>query len=123
MLVEAKTIGAKLNHRRIRAGLSMDELARKMGFAGQSSIQRYLDENYDIELRPGLARRFDEAVSGNKSEGMMSDDRDWSKIAEPAKDAYWAARRAGKDESAALLDALKVAIAEAEKRAPHPHCP
>lgn len=45
-----------------------------------------------------------------------SDERDWSKISEPAQAAYWEARRAGKDESEALLEALKVAIVEAEKR-------
>lgn len=44
------------------------------------------------------------------------DDRDWSKISKPAQDAYWEARRAGKSESEALLEALKVAIVEAEKR-------
>lgn len=44
------------------------------------------------------------------------DDRDWSKIAEPAKDAYWKARREGADETAALLLALKIAIEVAEKR-------
>jgi hypothetical protein len=44
------------------------------------------------------------------------DDRDWSKISEPAQVAYWEARRAGKDETTALLEALKVAIVEAEKR-------
>ena len=45
-----------------------------------------------------------------------SDERDWSKISKPAQDAYWEARRAGKDESAALVEAIKVANAEAEKR-------
>lgn len=39
------------------------------------------------------------------------DDRDWSKVSKPAQDAYWEARRAGKDETEALLEALKVAIA------------
>lgn len=47
----------------------------------------------------------------------MSDEKDWSKIAEPAKDAYWQARRNGEDETAALLAALKVAIEIAKARA------
>lgn len=44
------------------------------------------------------------------------DERDWSKIAEPAKDAYWKARREGADETAALILALKVAIEAAKDR-------
>ena len=35
----------------------------------------------------------------------------WQKIIEPAKDAYWKARRNGKDETSALLAALDVAVA------------
>jgi hypothetical protein len=35
----------------------------------------------------------------------------WRDIAEPAKDAYWTARRHGKDETQALLTALDAAVA------------
>lgn len=57
-----ETVGAGLNRRRLQTGLSMDELARKMGLAGQSSIQRYLVPDYDLELRPDIARKFDAAL-------------------------------------------------------------
>lgn len=39
----------------------------------------------------------------------------WKAIVEPAKDAYWTARRNGKSESDALLAAIDVAIAIADK--------
>lgn len=35
----------------------------------------------------------------------------WKAIVEPAKDAYWNARRDGADETSALLHALDVAVA------------
>lgn len=37
----------------------------------------------------------------------------WKAIVEPAKDAYWKARRDGKTETEALLAALDVAVAAA----------
>jgi hypothetical protein len=37
----------------------------------------------------------------------------WRAIVEPAKDAYWKARRDGKDETSALLAALDIAVAAA----------
>lgn len=61
-MMNGATVGNTLNNRRALSGLSMDELARKMGFAGQSSIQRYLDPDYNLELRPDMARKFDEAL-------------------------------------------------------------
>lgn len=67
----ADTVGARLNKRRIDAGLSIDELARKMGFAGQSSIQRYLTPDYDLELRPDMARKF-EAAFGDTKDSVAS---------------------------------------------------
>jgi len=38
----------------------------------------------------------------------------WKAIVEPAKDAYWKARRDGKDETAALLAALDVALSDSK---------
>lgn len=52
----------KLAAFRERAGLSMDDLAREMGFKGQSSIQRYLSPTYDKGFRPELAARFKAAL-------------------------------------------------------------
>lgn len=63
-----RTIGEHLNARRIQAGLSMDELARAMGFAGPSSIQRYLAPDYNLELRSDMARKFDGALNSNREE-------------------------------------------------------
>jgi hypothetical protein len=37
----------------------------------------------------------------------------WKALVEPAKDAYWLARRNGKSETEALLAALDVAVAAA----------
>lgn len=42
---------------------------------------------------------------------LPSDQIGWKAIVEPAKDAYWLARRNGKDETAALLTALDTAVA------------
>lgn len=47
---------------------------------------------------------------------MPIDDRDWSKIIPAAKDEYFRYRSSGHDETTSLLAAIKVAIAEAEKR-------
>lgn len=60
-LGDGDTVGGRLNRRRIESGLTMEELARKAGFSGQSSIQRYLAPDYDLELRPHIARKFESA--------------------------------------------------------------
>jgi hypothetical protein len=57
-------LGEALDILRKRAELSMNELARLMGYKGQSSIQRYLDHEYDLPLRPTIAARFQEALVG-----------------------------------------------------------
>jgi len=49
---------------RERSGLSMDDLAKEMGFKGQSSIQRYLSPTYDKGFRPELVTRFKAAFVG-----------------------------------------------------------
>lgn len=46
-------------------------------------------------------------------QNLPSDAAGWKAIVEPAKDAYWTARRSGKDETGALLAALDVAVATA----------
>jgi hypothetical protein len=43
---------------RERSGLSMDDLAKLMGYKGQSSIQRYLSPDYSKGFRPEVADRF-----------------------------------------------------------------
>lgn len=45
---------------------------------------------------------------------LPTDMRGWTAIIEPAKDAYWLARRNGKSETDALLAALDVAVARVE---------
>jgi transcriptional regulator with XRE-family HTH domain len=49
---------------RERSGLSLDDLAKEMGFKGPSSIQRYLSPTYDKGFRPELAARFKAALVG-----------------------------------------------------------
>jgi transcriptional regulator with XRE-family HTH domain len=53
-----QTIGAALNALRIRAGLSMAQLATEAGYSGQSSVQRYLESDYNRPLRPDIEGRF-----------------------------------------------------------------
>lgn len=55
---------AKIASLRERSGLSMDELAKLMGFKGSSSIQRYLSPTYDKGFRPELAAKFRAALVG-----------------------------------------------------------
>lgn len=43
---------------------------------------------------------------------LPSDLQGWKAIVEPVKDAYWLARRNGKDETGALLAALDAALAD-----------
>jgi hypothetical protein len=59
-----KERNAKIAEIRQRSGLSMDDLAKAMGYAGQSSIQRYLSPDYDLGFRPELAWRFRAALIG-----------------------------------------------------------
>ena len=46
-------------------------------------------------------------------QNLPADPVGWKAIVEPAKDAYWKARRDGADETTALLRALDVAVATA----------
>lgn len=59
-----KARNLKIADLRERSGLSMDELAKLMGFKGQSGIQRYLSPDYDKGFRPELAARFKAALVG-----------------------------------------------------------
>jgi transcriptional regulator with XRE-family HTH domain len=66
------TRNSKIAELRERSGLSMDELAKAMGYAGQSSIQRYMSPDYEMGFRPELARRFRSALIG-KGEPPITD--------------------------------------------------
>lgn len=59
-----KARNEKIAELRRRSGLSMDELAKAMGYAGQSSIQRYLSPDYDMGFRPEIASKFRRALLG-----------------------------------------------------------
>lgn len=76
---------------RARSGMSMDELAKAMGYAGQSSIQRYLMPDYDKGFRPEVARRFRKALLGKGHPPITDEDLqvflDW-KIQEPGDPAF-----------------------------------
>lgn len=60
----SSTTAVELEKLRVRAGLSMDELAKAMGYAGQSSIQRYLSPDYTSGFRADLVERFVAALVG-----------------------------------------------------------
>lgn len=69
----------------------MDELAKLMGFKGQSSIQRYLSPDYDKEYRPEIARRFRSALIDRGDPPITDDDLkillQWKQL-EPDDPAY-----------------------------------
>jgi hypothetical protein len=54
----------QLEELRARANLSMDRLAKAMGFKGQSSIQRYLSSDYHLGFRPEMLNKFKKALLG-----------------------------------------------------------
>jgi hypothetical protein len=54
--------------------------------------------------------------TAQKIKAGLKDAVEWSKIAAPAKEAYWQARYHGKDENGALFAALDVAIAAATEQ-------
>jgi hypothetical protein len=54
-----------------------------------------------------------------KFEAGLKDAVEWSKIAAPAKEAYWRYRSNGADENGALFAALDVAIAIATGQLTH----
>lgn len=62
---------------RERSGLSMDELAKEMGFKGQSSIQRYLSPTYDKGFRPEIAARFKAAFVGRGDPPIKTSDMEF----------------------------------------------
>lgn len=59
---------------RERSGLSMEDLAKAMGFKGSSSIQRYLSPSYDKGFRPEIASRFKAALHGRGNPPITSTD-------------------------------------------------
>lgn len=59
---------------RQRSGMSMDELAKAMGYKGSSSIQRYFANDYMKAFRPELARAFRRALLGKGNPPISDDD-------------------------------------------------
>ncbi len=59
----ANDVKALIRDLKDRSGLSLDKLAKRAGFAGASSIQRYFDEERD-RLDYGVAGRFAKALVG-----------------------------------------------------------
>jgi phage repressor protein C with HTH and peptisase S24 domain len=57
------TVGQRLTVLRARSGLSMEQLAKKMGYAGRSSVQRFFDEHLD-DLGPVDAINLADALAG-----------------------------------------------------------
>ena len=63
-----------IDNLRARAGLSMDDLAKAMGYAGQSSIQRYLSTQYELAYRPEIVERFRNALLGRGTPPITEED-------------------------------------------------
>jgi transcriptional regulator with XRE-family HTH domain len=63
-----------IDNLRARAGLSMDDLAKAMGYRGQSSIQRYLSTQYELAFRPEIVQRFRSALLGRGSPPISEED-------------------------------------------------
>lgn len=58
-------VAGKLRSLRARADISMDALAKEMGYRQASSIQRYFSDDYQRSTIPlDLARKFAQALSG-----------------------------------------------------------
>lgn len=58
------TTGEQMRALRERSGLTMDELATLAGYARKSSIQRYVDPEYDGALPINVAANFARALEG-----------------------------------------------------------
>lgn len=68
-------VPAKLRALRARAGISMDALAREMGYRHGSSIQRYFADDYSKSLLPlELARKFAAALGGRGEPPIEEDE-------------------------------------------------
>jgi len=75
----------RLNELRKRSGMSLDSIAKAMGFKGQSSIQRYFAPTYDKFLRPEILEAFLRAVAGKGQPPIAGEDvrevLDWRPLA------------------------------------------
>lgn len=59
------TIGSTLSEIRTRSGLSLDEVAKRAGYAGRSSVQQYFAPHYDpVRLDAVVAERLAGALVG-----------------------------------------------------------
>jgi transcriptional regulator with XRE-family HTH domain len=73
---KARPGAGRLDELRIRAGLSMDQLAKAMGYKGQSSIQRYLSTEYDLGFRPQILGKFKKPLLGKGNPPITERDFD-----------------------------------------------
>lgn len=69
-------VADRLNELRARSGLSIDALAKAMGFAGASSIQRYFraDQLKDEPLRPAIIKKLMGALVGRGKPAITADE-------------------------------------------------
>lgn len=66
-VADEQTTGERLAAFRIRSGMTFNALAVAAGYAGGSSIQKYLDPAYDQPLSVDVAIRFANALEGKGS--------------------------------------------------------
>ncbi|UIJ43769.1 hypothetical protein LZK98_11770 [Sphingomonas cannabina] len=64
---ENETTGEALSRLRVRAGMTMRELAAAAGYRHASGIQRFLEASYSKPLPNEIAQRFVDALSGRGS--------------------------------------------------------
>lgn len=66
-MADKETMGMKLRRLVERSGLSYDVIAKKAGYSGRSSVQRYFSEDYDEEfLSLKVAQRLAAAFEGTE---------------------------------------------------------
>lgn len=65
-MVKKRPIGMILSQMRAKSGLSLDEVAKRAGYKGRSSVQRYFSEDYEAEaLPPKVAANLGEAFKNS----------------------------------------------------------
>lgn len=62
-----ESIGARLRAMQQRSGLTYDQIAKKAGYNGRSSVQRYFDADFDGPLSPAVCAKL---VAGFEGSGV-----------------------------------------------------
>lgn len=73
-MAEGETTGVRLRALMDRAGLTVRGFAKAAGYAHGSGVQRFIESEFDGQLRPDVARRFAEALVGKGAPPIESAD-------------------------------------------------